>query len=44
MSSLFTIKRRQFLSGAAATAAIAVLHPFSANASANQGLEENLNA
>ncbi len=36
MSSLITIKRRQFLSGAAATAAFAVLHPFSANASANQ--------
>lgn len=36
MSHIISIKRRQFLSGAAAVTAIAVLHPYSANASANQ--------
>ena len=36
MSNIISIKRRQFLSGAAAATAVAVLHPFSANAAANQ--------
>ncbi|KPB01069.1 bifunctional 2',3'-cyclic-nucleotide 2'-phosphodiesterase/3'-nucleotidase [Ahrensia marina] len=36
MSDIMLIKRRQFLGGAAAVTALAVLHPFSANASANQ--------
>lgn len=36
MSDIISIKRRQFLGGAAAISALAVLHPFSANAAANQ--------
>jgi 2',3'-cyclic-nucleotide 2'-phosphodiesterase/3'-nucleotidase len=36
MSDIMLMKRRQFLGGAAAVTALAVLHPFSANASANQ--------
>ncbi|MEM5501751.1 bifunctional 2',3'-cyclic-nucleotide 2'-phosphodiesterase/3'-nucleotidase [Ahrensia kielensis] len=36
MSQIMLMKRRQFLGGAAAVTALAVLHPFSANASANQ--------
>jgi 2',3'-cyclic-nucleotide 2'-phosphodiesterase/3'-nucleotidase len=36
MTDIMLMKRRQFLGGAAAVTALAVLHPFSANASANQ--------
>lgn len=36
MSNFISIKRREFLGGAAAATALAVLHPYSANASANQ--------